>query len=558
MASMTNYLSLTKVFLKNLKMSQSNNKKARRMFTFLLIFTLVFIIIPFLLISAIFVYDTTIQLMDINYESIGLQIMCYLVSIFTFVFTFPVILNELYFSEDIENLIPLPVKPVELVFAKFTACFIVENLVQILLIFVSILSYIFALKLKISNILLALIQIVTLPIIPMIYSAILCLIIMYFAKYIKNRELIKRFSSIFVVGLFFFFFFAVSAFKDFDFELYLENFANGDHRFLTTMNYIFPQINLFVDTLTNQNIMSLIIYILITIAFIVIFLGLARFTYLDSVIGMSAKDTSVHQRSSKLIKNLKEHGIFKAYVLKEFKVLMRTPSFFINCVIINILWPIFAYTLYKVGPMNYSIAEMQKFIVTGDYAFKVKLLLLVTGISVLLPAMNSIAATSFSREGKHFSFIKYIPVGYKTQWLSKLFISFIITFVGINVYTTIFYIMIGSPLSDMLIFYLISFLAVSGICLMGVYIDSIQPKLIWDDENNALRENYNTFISMVIDLLVFCITCGGGYYYLYDKLLMSVGYISYLIILCLLFVNILFILFSLANGTRNIRDQEEA
>ena len=558
MLDMTNYLALTKVFLKNLKMSKSNNKKARKLFTFLLIFTFLFIIVPFLLISSLFVYDTTIQLMDINYESIGLQIMCYLVSIFTFVFTFPVILNELYFSEDIENLIPLPVKPVELVFAKFTACFIVENLVQILLIFVSILSYIFALKLKISNILLALIQIVTLPIIPMIYSAILCLIIMYFAKYIKNKELIKRFSSIFVVGLFFFFFFAVSALKDFDFELYLENFANGDHRFLTTMNYIFPQINLFVDTLTNQNIMSLIIYILITIAFIVIFLGLARFTYLDSVIGMSAKDTSVHQRSSKLIKNLKEHGIFKAYVLKEFKVLMRTPSFFINCVIINILWPIFAYTLYKVGPMNYSIAEMQKFIVTGDYAFKVKLLLLVTGISVLLPAMNSIAATSFSREGKHFSFIKYIPVGYKTQWLSKLFISFIITFVGINVYTTIFYIMIGLPFSDMLIFYLISFLAVSGICLMGVYIDSIQPKLIWDDENNALRENYNTFIAMGIALLVFGITCGGGYYYLYDKLLMSVGYISYLIILCLLFVNILFILFSLANGTRNIRDQEEA
>ena len=558
MLDMTNYLALTKVFLKNLKMSKSNNKKARRLFTFLLIFTFLFIIVPFLLISSLFVYDTTIQLMDINYESIGLQIMCYLVSIFTFVFTFPVILNELYFSEDIENLIPLPVKPVELVFAKFTACFIVENLVQILLIFVSILSYIFALKLKISNILLALIQIVTLPIIPMIYSAILCLIIMYFAKYIKNKELIKRFSSIFVVGLFFFFFFAVSAFKDFDFELYLENFANGDHRFLTTMNYIFPQINLFVDTLTNQNIMSLIIYILITIAFIIIFLGLARFTYLDSVIGMSAKDTSVHQRSSKLIKNLKEHGIFKAYVLKEFKVLMRTPSFFINSVIINILWPIFAYTLYKVGPMNYSIAEMQKFIVMGDYAFKVKLLLLVTGISVLLPAMNSIAATSFSREGKHFSFIKYIPVGYKTQWLSKLFISFIITFVGINVYTTIFYIMIGLPLSDMLIFYLISFLAVSGICLMGVYIDSIQPKLIWDDENNALRENYNTFIAMGIALLVFGITCGGGYYYLYDKLLMSVGYISYLIILCLLFVNILFILFSLANGTRNIRDQEEA
>lgn len=558
MLNMTNYLALTKVFLKNLKMSKSNNKKARRMFTFLLIFTFLFIIVPFLLISSLFVYDTTIQLMDINYESIGLQIMCYLVSVFTFVFTFPVILNELYFSDDIEKLIPLPIKPVELAFAKFTACFIVENLVQILLIFVSILSYIFALRLKVTNILLALIQIVTLPIIPMIYSAIICLIIMHFAKYIKNKELIKRFSSVFVVGLFFFFFFAVSAFKDFNFELYLENFANGDHRFLTIMNYIFPQINLFIDTLTNQNVLSLIIYILITLVFILIFLGLAKFSYLDSVIGMSAKDTSVHQRSSKLLKKLKEHSTFKAYVLKEFKVLIRTPSFFINCIIINILWPIFAYTIYKVGPMNYSISKMHEFVVTGDSSFKIKLLLLVTGTSILLPAMNSIAATSFSREGKHFSFIKYIPIGYKTQWLSKLFISFIITFAGINIYTTIFYIMIGLPISNIIVFYLISFLAVSSVCIMGVYIDSIQPKLIWDDENNALRENYNTFIAMGIALLIFGITCGGGYYYLYDKLHMTIGYISFVIILCLLFTTILFSLFSIVNGTRNIRDQEEA
>ena len=109
---MANYLALTKVFLKNIKMSKSPNKRARRMFAFLLVFTFLFIIVPFLLISSLFVYDTTIQLMDINYESIGLQIMCYLVSIFTFVFTFPVILNEFYFSNDIEKLVPLPIKPV--------------------------------------------------------------------------------------------------------------------------------------------------------------------------------------------------------------------------------------------------------------------------------------------------------------------------------------------------------------------------------------------------------------------------------------------------------------
>ena len=104
----------------------------------------------------------------------------------------------------------------------------------------------------------------------MIYAAIICLIIMYFAKYIKNKELIKRISSIFVIALFFFFFFVINSLKDFNFELYLENFANGNHRFLDIMNTVFPQINLFVDTLTNQNIVSLLLYILINLVFIIL------------------------------------------------------------------------------------------------------------------------------------------------------------------------------------------------------------------------------------------------------------------------------------------------
>ena len=57
---MNNYLSLTKVFLKNIKMSKINNKRAKIIFTLLLIFTFLFIIIPFLFISAAFVNSTSL------------------------------------------------------------------------------------------------------------------------------------------------------------------------------------------------------------------------------------------------------------------------------------------------------------------------------------------------------------------------------------------------------------------------------------------------------------------------------------------------------------------
>ena len=554
---MANFLSLTKVFLKSLKMSRSNNKRSRILFTFLLLFTLFFIIIPFLLISAIFVYDTTVQLMDIDYESIGLQIMCYLVSIFTFVFSFSVILNEFYFSNDIEKIIPLPIKPVELIASKFTTCFIVENVVQVLLILVSIVSYILVLHLGIPNILLSLIQILTLPIIPMVYSAILCLIVMYFAKFIKNKEFIKRMSSIFVIFLFFFFFIVISSLKDFNFQLYLENFANGDHRFLHIMDTIFPQIRLFTETLTDFNVLSLFKYIVINVIAVTVFLFLAKFTYLDSVIGMSSKDTTTHTPSSKLLQNIKEKSVLRSYLEKEFKVLMRTPSFFINCVIINIFWPVFVYTLYKIGPINYTIIQMRDFIINGDTSFLIKLVLLITGISILLPAMNSIAATSFSREGKHFSFMKYIPVSYKKQWFCKYLISLLFSFIGINFFATIFYIAIRLPLSLVLLFYLISLFGTSAVSCMGVFIDSIQPKLIWDDENNALRENYNTFIAMGIALAVFGLTCWTTYFKLYLQYHLSLYYISFFILICFILMNSLFLLFTMISGTKNIIEQEE-
>ena len=90
-----------------------------------------------------------------------------------------------------------------------------------------------------------------------------------------------------------------------------------------------------------------------------------------------------------------------------------------------------------------------------------------------------------------------------------------------------------------------------------MYIDSIQPKLIWDDENNALRENYNTFISMGIAILIFGITCGGTYFYLFKKLNISFTNISLIIISTQLLLNVLLLIITKYSGYKNIIEQEE-
>ena len=313
---MANYFSLIKVFLKSIKRESSSNKRTKHIFRILLFFTILFILIPFLIICASFVYDTTIKLIDIEYESIGLKIMCYIMCIFTFIFGFTAILNELFFSTDIEKLLPLPIKPTELALSKFTTSFILESIIQIFLTIVCIISYMAALHLRIPNFLLSLLQVVSLSLMPMIYSAIICLIIMHFAKYIKNKEHIKKLSTIFVFILFFGLIFFINKIKGFDFQLYLENFVNGDHRFLDIMNIIFPQVDLFTKTLTNMDVLALIKYILINAVWIIIFIGLIKLTYIDSVIDLSNKNNSTVKNSTILLKKSKERKPIKSYIIK--------------------------------------------------------------------------------------------------------------------------------------------------------------------------------------------------------------------------------------------------
>ena len=200
--------------------------------------------------------------------------------------------------------------------------------------------------------------------------------------------------------------------------------------------------------------------------------------------------------------------------MKEFKTLFRSPTLFINCILINFIWPIFVYVIYKVT-MSYNLTDIRNLVSTNPgYLFKI-VLLYVVGVSILIPALNSIAASSFSREGKHFAFMKYIPVKYGIQWIVKILCSFIISFAGINLFTTIFFIVARIPITWCLYYYLISFWIVYFVCCLGAYVDSIQPKLVWDDEINALRENYNTFMLMGFSLLLFLIFVGGGYYLMF-------------------------------------------
>jgi ABC-2 type transport system permease protein len=176
-------------------------------------------------------------------------------------------------------------------------------------------------------------------------------------------------------------------------------------------------------------------------------------------------------------------------------------------------------------------------------------------ISILVPTINGIAASSFSREGKHFDFVKYIPLDYRSQILAKFLASFIISFIGINVFTIIFFIVIKISLKYFLLYFLLSILCVMFVSSLGVVIDSIYPRLTWDDEIDILRENTNNFLVMGLTTFFTFLLCGVGYYCF--KKGTSFDLILLISILSLFIINTITTLLLVYKVPKNIESMED-
>lgn len=548
---MNQYNSLTKVFIKSLGMSEIHDKRKKIFFNILLSLVLFFIFLPFVFLCGLFVKELTTVFESAGLGILCLKFVCGLICVFTFFFNFQVILSQFYFNEDLENILSLPIKSEIILAARFTACFIAENIMQFLLIFASVVGFSIAVNLNMFNVLLSLIGIITLPIIPMLYCAIISMLIMNFTKLIKNKEIVRKISIFFVLLLLLLFAFSMSKLQAFDINPFI--FIKDNENFFKIINIVFPHINLFIDVLVNKSLISFLLYFILQFAFIGLFLIIGNLLYLDSVYSLNSKNNTSKKNISKLINSMKQNSIFKSYIIKEFKLLFRSPVFFINCIFVNFVWPFFIYIVYKICFSNMTLDILRSKV--NDSSFITLILLFVFGVSILLPALNSIASSSFSREGANFSFMKSIPVNYEEQAFIKVLVSFIITFVGVNIFTIPFYLILGLDFLVILELVIVSVLVILLMSYFGVFVDSIQPKLIWEDEANSLRENYNTFIVMGFALLLF-IVFGGIIYYLYH-LGVSFNLILSVILSLFTLFNIIMIFISKKYVNSNLIEQEE-
>jgi len=513
------FLQLIKITSSSVEPAMNEKMKSKVFATVMTILIVLLIFIPVSFFVGFIVYVLTHELVSAANLGVngavdgGLAILLHIIAIFSMVFGFNVVMSVFYFSSDLDYLLPLPISPMKIVGAKLASTMLSENVMECILVLSALVGYLIGYApmpgLNIVGIISAAVGVLTFPIIPISYCAVICMIVMYFSKFLKNKDRVSKltaFSTIIILAVLVI---CLNLSNGFDTNLFVEQLLNDDIKMLGVLDIIFFNVPLLTSAVSGS-IVSLLLYIIANAAAIGVVLLAASKLYFKAVVSLNGgqgKSEKAVSGISDFENKIKSSSHLMTYFKKELLILVRTPAYLSNCVGINLIWPIFIYLFIVMQKQNDILGGYVSKLKAGDPSAVLNTSLLIFGISVILTALNCLASSAITREGRHFDVMRYLPVDLMTQINSKALVSIVISGAGLIVYIITAFIIFG--ISPMLTTYcvILSILSVISTTYLGIYIDTMNPKLIWEDEVNALRGNYHVFYNMALDMIITAAIC---------------------------------------------------
>lgn len=500
---------LTKVLLKNVfqKRNKNMDSKVKKFSTFFL-YAIIYLYLAGLV--GFISYQAINSLMEINQEAVIISILLLGISGFILFQTIFTSLNVLFFSKDIEYLLPLPINPIKIIIAKFNVLLISEYIMELILGVVPLTIYGYLTGASIMYYIVSLIILLVYPILPVLIASFLVILIMRFTNIIKNKDIVQYLTVALTMVLVI----AIQVLSGSGEEItntqltekLLE--ANG---LVSVYSKYFITLEPTMNALLNYNTMEGLKNLFILLAQTTIFY--TAVTYISSKLYLktATKGFSGGSKKSKKIDNDKyyvENKILGSYVKKEFKILIRNPIFFMQCVLPSILFPL-VITIPIVMQLNSAGQEELQNMVNGISSSLILAICIV--IIQFFFMFNYVSITAVSRDGSNAVFMKYIPIPLHKQCKYKVMPSIILNFIPI-IYTIIALKIVLPSISLSLIFYLfiISILLNILESYMMIIVDLKRPKLLWTTEYAVVKQNMNMIFEMFFGLIIIVVTILGG------------------------------------------------
>ncbi|WP_052400838.1 putative ABC transporter permease subunit [Oceanobacillus jeddahense] len=438
-------------------------------------------------------------LAEVNQESMLLGLVLLFITAILLFFSFIMVLSTFYFSDDITAYIPLPVHPYQLLTGKAANPLIYNYLISALLFLPFLFMYGSLSNASVIFYAYGFILFLIFPIIPFSLVAIILMFIMRYVNIAKNKDRSKIFMG--VGSLLFIIFINVLVRLNMDDAALVDTLTvaiQEQEGLLQMITIIFPPAYFGASSLYFADSWSGILFLLALLAVfalsILLFIWAGQQFYLKGVRGMSSG--SKGKLSAKTSQKLtQQRSILKTYILKEIKIIFRTPAFLMQCVIQSLFFPVFITVILFLDMGD----ELAGFVPTAP---EKNLFLILFMISIFILSANATAFTAFSREGASNKLNLFLPIPFHNLLQAKLLVAYFISLLpfilimGVGIYVNI-------PL-EIFIGWIGITLLYNWLAVMINFIIDIQiPKLHWTDEQELFKGRFIPFFISLAQIAFF-------------------------------------------------------
>ena len=459
------------------------------------------------------------------------------------------VMGAFYFSKDLEILIPLPLKPYEVLGSKLVTVMVNEYLTLLPILVPPVVIYGIGMGMGFDYWLKGLALILASPVIPLVIASIFVVLLMRIVNVRKSKDLFAIVGGFFGLALALGINFFTQRLPRGNESDAVRKFLEGQVDIIGEIGRKFPPSIWATFGLTRPGIEGVgyfILFIGVSIILFMLLLWLAeRVFYRGLLSGQEVtRKRKVLTAEETERRYTRASSPVTAIFLREWKLLLRTPVYVLNGLSGAIIGPFIIVIMLVAQGQAEETKALFSFVENPDNTLIVTL----GGLAFMLvtSGINVVASTAVSREGQNFWIAKMIPVSAKQQVYAKFLQSLCISVISVIMTGIILAVFFKFSVSRVLIIFILGVLGSVLVVALNLIIDVLHPKLEWSSPQEAMKQNMNGLFGMIASFLAIGVLAGAAVILILLKLPELAVYILLLLFIVSLSVPCLIGLFALA------------
>ncbi len=420
------------------------------------------------------------------------------------------VISAFYFSRDLEMLIPLPLRPSEVMLSKFAVIVINEYLTVAAIVLPVVITFGVMARGGVGYWVNAVLVYAVLPVIPLAVVSVLVVAMMRFINVSRKKDILILAGSILLIVLALGLQFAARGAPDREMngQAIADLIASPDSLLNRVGSKFPPSIwaaKAIAGGFSGEGLVNLALLLGTSLAFFAGIVVMSEKLFYRGLVGLGEttgkKRRLTRDEMSRRVSSGRRAGA--AVFAREWRIMNRTPIFLLNGVLVVVIVPVIFVLMATMGSGKGGRgggSDLSAILKTMTSANPLYAILAAALFMTICGSLNGTSSSTFSREGAQFWISRVIPVAPREQAAAKFLHSYLIAMLGVVTASVVAAIVLHLKAAHLAAAAGLALVAGVLLTVVGMIIDLARPLLDWTNPQKAIKQNLNVLLALLADI----------------------------------------------------------